>query len=160
MSEDVVHMQLCFGLPTTLSDVKAQVHQKLLSAHTCGSLHRHRAVSSHLQQTPRHRLQPAAAASADIPAAPAARAPLSALPEPSGEWSSGIKVLEALLPWSETNEFKRDHLAWAHKRCAALAWCWGRSALWEGPGLDTARLSFVCPSSSVQHEPGRWRNLY
>jgi len=64
----------------------------------------------------RRRLQPAAAAAPEVASLPTP-APVPDLPEPTGEWS--------LLPWAETAEFQRDHLAWAHKRCGA---CLGRGA--------------------------------
>ncbi len=64
----------------------------------------------------RRRLQPAAAAAPEVASLPAP-APAPDLPEPTGEWS--------LLPWAETAEFQRDHLAWAHKRCGA---CLGHAA--------------------------------
>ena len=65
------------------------------------------AVLAH-KQPRRQRLRATGAASVDV-AGPVAPAPLSELPEPTGEWS--------LLPWAETAEWSRDHFAWAHKRC-------------------------------------------
>ena len=66
------------------------------------------------KQPRRQRLQATGAASVDV-AGPAAPAPLSELPEPTGEWS--------LLPWAETAEWSRDHFAWAHKRCGHFLHC-------------------------------------
>ena len=91
---------------STLKSVQ-QVHHGVTRRLLC----RPRAAVLTHKQPPRQRLQAAGAASVDV-AGPAAPAPLSELPEPTGEWS--------LLPWAETSEFARDHFAWAHKRCGHL----------------------------------------